>query len=64
VKSERFPGDLRVAIIAGTNETCLHPVPPVADSAPAWNIYRLAEAAGDLGLQVSRHGLSGGSLKP
>jgi spore coat protein SA len=41
-----------VAIIAGTNETCLHPVPPVADSAPAWNIYRLAEAAGDLDLHV------------
>jgi hypothetical protein len=53
-----------VVIITGTNETCLHPVPPVADSAPAWNIYRLAEAAGDLDLQVSRHGLSGGSLKP
>ena len=52
MKSERFPGDPRVAIITGTNETCLHPVPPVADSAPAWNIYRLAEAAGDLDLHV------------
>jgi len=52
VKRERLPGDPRVVIITGTNETCLHPVPPVADSAPAWNIFRLAEAAGDLDLHV------------
>lgn len=42
----------RVAIIAGTNETVLHPVPPVADSAPAWNLYRLAEAAEGMDLHV------------
>lgn len=42
----------RVAIITGTNETILHPVPPVADSAPAWNVFRLAEAAEDLDIRV------------
>lgn len=42
----------RVVIITGTNETALHPVPPVADSAPAWNVYRLAEAAEGMGLHV------------
>lgn len=45
-------GEPRVAIVVGTNETVLHPVPPVADSAPAWNIYRLAEAAEGLDLHV------------
>ncbi|MGC8839694.1 MAG: hypothetical protein ACP5UM_14930, partial [Anaerolineae bacterium] len=48
----RSHGGPRIAILVGTNETRLHPVPPVADSAPAWNIYRLAEAAGDLDLHV------------
>ena len=42
----------RTVIITGTNETRLHPVPPVADSAPAWNIFRLAEAAEGLDLHV------------
>jgi glycosyltransferase involved in cell wall biosynthesis len=37
-------GKIRVAIICGTQETSLHPVPPVADSAPEWNVFRLAEA--------------------
>lgn len=36
---------IRVLIISGTLETSLHPVPPVADGAPEWNIFRLAEAA-------------------
>lgn len=36
---------LRILIISGTLETSLHPVPPVADGAPEWNIFRLAEAA-------------------
>jgi glycosyltransferase involved in cell wall biosynthesis len=36
---------IRVVIISGTLETGLHPVPPVADGAPEWNIFRLAEAA-------------------
>lgn len=42
----------RVAIVVGTNETVLHPVPPAADSAPAWNIYRVAEAAAGMNLHV------------
>ena len=36
---------IRVLIVGGTLETGLHPVPPVADGAPEWNIFRLAEAA-------------------
>jgi spore coat protein SA len=36
---------IRVVIITGTLESSLHPVPPVADSAPEWNVFRLAEAA-------------------
>lgn len=36
---------IRVLIISGTLETSLRPVPPVADGAPEWNVFRLAEAA-------------------
>lgn len=36
---------IRVLIVGGTLETSLHPVPPVADGAPEWNVFRLAEAA-------------------
>lgn len=35
----------RILIICGTLENSLHPVPPVADSAPEWNVFRLSEAA-------------------
>lgn len=42
----------RVAIITGTNESLLYPVPPIADSAPAWNIFRLTEAIEEVDLQV------------
>lgn len=35
----------RILIISGTLENSLHPVPPVADSAPEWNVFRLSEAA-------------------
>lgn len=38
------PVRLRVAIICGTQELSLHPVPPIADSAPEWNVFRLAQA--------------------
>lgn len=43
---------VKVAIIAGTMETSLHPVPPVADSAPQWNVFRLGEAESDLEIHV------------
>jgi spore coat protein SA len=33
-------------------ETSLHPVPPVADSAPEWNVFRLAEAKSTLEIHV------------
>lgn len=33
----------RIVIISGASETGLHPVPPVADGAPEWNVFRLAE---------------------
>jgi spore coat protein SA len=36
---------IRVVVIGGTLETSLHPVPPVADGAPEWNVFRLVEAA-------------------
>lgn len=36
---------IRILIISGTLETSLHPVPPVADGAPEWNVFRLVEAA-------------------
>jgi spore coat protein SA len=36
---------IRILIISGTLETSLHPVPPVADGAPEWNVFRLTEAA-------------------
>ena len=36
---------IRVLIVSGTLETSLHPVPPIADGAPEWNIFHLAEAA-------------------
>jgi spore coat protein SA len=38
-------GKIHIAVISGTMEKSLHPVPPVADSAPEWNIFRLAEAS-------------------
>jgi len=43
---------LRAVVIGGTSETSLHPVPPVADSAPEWNVFRLAEAQSDLDIHV------------
>lgn len=36
---------IRLLIICGTLETGMRPVPPVADGAPEWNVFRLAEAA-------------------
>ena len=39
------PQKIRVVVIGGTLETSLHPIPPVADGAPEWNVFRLAEAA-------------------
>lgn len=39
-KSEKYP----ILIITGTLENSLHPVPPIADGAPEWNVFRLAEA--------------------
>jgi len=33
-------------------ETSLHPIPPVADSAPEWNVFRLAEKESALDIQV------------
>lgn len=42
----------RVAILSGAMETSLHPIPPVADSAPEWNVFRLAEEASAFDLQV------------
>lgn len=35
----------RVVVIGGTLENGLRPIPPVADGAPEWNVFRLAEAA-------------------
>ncbi len=49
---KRSQSNLCIVIIMGTNELKLHPVPPVADSAPAWNIYRLVEAAEGLDIHV------------
>lgn len=42
----------KIAIIIGAPEQRLHPVPPVADGAPEWNIFRLAEAAQGLDVRV------------
>lgn len=42
----------KIAIIIGAPEQRLHPVPPVADGAPEWNIFRLAEAAQGLDVCV------------
>lgn len=42
----------RIVIVSGTMETSLHPVPPVADSAPEWNVFRLAEAESSLDIHV------------
>jgi len=36
---------IRIVIITGTEESSLHPVPPVADGAPEWNVFRLVEKA-------------------
>ena len=36
---------IRVVIIGGTLETSLRPIPPIADGAPEWNVFRLTEAA-------------------
>lgn len=48
-----------VLIVSGTLETSLHPVPPVADGAPEWNVFRLAEAASlDPGSQLEIHVVS------
>lgn len=35
----------RIVIIGGTLETSFHPIPPIADGAPEWNVFRLAEAS-------------------
>lgn len=38
-------GKIRILIITGMLETHLQPVPPVADGAAQWNVFRLAEVA-------------------
>jgi len=43
---------LCIAIIGGAMETSLHPIPPVADGAPEWNVFRLVEAVPDLNIRV------------
>lgn len=42
----------RVLIVCGTTENWLHPVPPVADSAPEWNIFRLADMSNQIEIHV------------
>jgi glycosyltransferase involved in cell wall biosynthesis len=39
-------------VISGALETSLHPVPPVMDGAPEWNVFRLAEVASELEIHV------------
>jgi glycosyltransferase involved in cell wall biosynthesis len=52
-------GKVRVVVISGTLETSLHPVPPVADGAPEWNVFRLVEAAAaDRNSQLEIHVIS------
>jgi spore coat protein SA len=36
---------IHLLIVCGTLENGMRPVPPVADGAPEWNVFRLAEAA-------------------
>jgi len=43
---------VRIAIICGPQALSLHPVPPVADGAPEWNVFRLAEVASGLDIRV------------
>lgn len=42
----------RIAIISGPQSISLHPIPPVADGAPEWNIFRLAEAVTGVDIRV------------